>query len=310
MNIVFMGTPEFADASLKALLNSKHQVTAVFTRQDTPKNRGMKMAMPPVKETALGAGIPVYQPRTLREEGVLETLQELAPDIIVVAAYGRFLPKSILDLPQYGCINVHASLLPKYRGASPINAVILNDETETGVTIMQMAEGMDTGDMILAGRLPIEPEDTYGKLHDKLAPLGGELLLEALEQIEQGTAQRIPQDDVLATHVHMIKNSDAALSFAEESARVISCKIRGYDPAPGAFAFLGEEKIKLFASVYVDDSCTKEPGEIIGCDKHGLLVQGKGGTVRIREVQLSGKKRMAAADCFRGKPQLLDERFR
>lgn len=310
MNIVFMGTPEFADASLKALLSSKHQVTAVFTRQDTPKNRGMKMAMPPVKETALAADIPVYQPRTLREEGVLETLQALAPDIIVVAAYGRFLPKSILELPKHGCINVHASLLPKYRGASPINAVILNDEAESGVTIMQMAEGMDTGDMILKGSLPIEPDDTYGKLHDKLAPLGGQLLLEALEQIEAGTAQRVPQNEAEATHVHMIKNSDAGISFAEESARVISCKIRGYDPAPGAFAFLGEEKIKLFASVYVDDSMTRQPGEIIGCDKHGLLVQGNGGTMRIREVQLSGKKRMSAADCFRGKPQLLNERFK
>lgn len=310
MNIVFMGTPEFADASLKALLGSKHQVTAVFTRQDTPKNRGMKMAMPPVKETALAADIPVYQPRTLREEGVLETLQALAPDIIVVAAYGRFLPKSILELPKHGCINVHASLLPKYRGASPINAVILNDEAESGVTIMQMAEGMDTGDMILKGSLPIEPDDTYGKLHDKLAPLGGQLLLEALEQIEAGTAQRVPQNEAEATHVHMIKNSDAGISFAEESARVISCKIRGYDPAPGAFAFLGEEKIKLFASVYVDDSMTRQPGEIIGCDKHGLLVQGNGGTMRIREVQLSGKKRMSAADCFRGKPQLLNERFK
>lgn len=310
MNIVFMGTPEFADASLKALLSSKHQVTAVFTRQDTPKNRGMKMAMPPVKETALAADIPVYQPRTLREEGVLETLQDLAPDIIVVAAYGRFLPKSILELPKYGCINVHASLLPKYRGASPINAVILNDEAESGVTIMQMAEGMDTGDMILKGSLPIEPDDTYGKLHDKLAPLGGQLLLEALEQIEAGTAQRVSQNEAEATHVHMIKNSDAGISFAEESARVISCKIRGYDPAPGAFAFLGEEKIKLFASVYVDDSMTRQPGEIIGCDKHGLLVQGNGGTMRIREVQLSGKKRMSAADCFRGKPQLLNERFK
>ena len=310
MNIVFMGTPEFADASLKALLSSKHQVTAVFTRQDTPKNRGMKMAMPPVKETALAADIPVYQPRTLREEGVLETLQSLAPDIIVVAAYGRFLPKSILELPKHGCINVHASLLPKYRGASPINAVILNDEAESGVTIMQMAEGMDTGDMILKGSLPIEPDDTYGKLHDKLAPLGGQLLLEALEQIEAGTAQRVPQNEAEATHVHMIKNSDAGISFAEESARVISCKIRGYDPAPGAFAFLGEEKIKLFASVYVDDSMTRQPGEIIGCDKHGLLVQGNGGTMRIREVQLSGKKRMSAADCFRGKPQLLNERFK
>lgn len=310
MNIVFMGTPDFADASLKALLGSKHQVTAVFTRQDTPKNRGMKMAMPPVKETALAADIPVYQPRTLREEGVFETLQGLNPDIIVVAAYGRFLPKSILELPKHGCINVHASLLPKYRGASPINAAILYDEAETGVTIMQMAEGMDTGDMILKGSLPIEADDTYGKLHDKLAPLGGQLLLEALEQIEQGKAVRIPQNEEEATHVHMIKNSDAEVSFQEEEARVVSCKIRGYDPAPGAFGFLGEEKIKLFASVYVDDSTAKAPGQIIGCDKHGLLVQGKGGTMRIREVQLSGKKRMAAADCFRGKPQLLNETFR
>ena len=310
MNIVFMGTPEFADASLKALLDSRHKVTAVFTRQDTPKNRGMKMAMPPVKETALAAGIPVYQPRTLREEGVLETLTELQPDIIVVAAYGRFLPKSILDLPKYGCINVHASLLPKYRGASPINAAILNDEAESGVTIMQMAEGMDTGDMILKGSLPIAADDTYGTLHDKLAPLGGALLLEALEQIEAGTAQRIPQNEAEATHVHMIKNSDAAVSFTEEEAKVVCCKIRGYDPAPGAFGFLGEEKIKLFASVYVDDSTAHEPGCILGCDKHGLLVQGRGGTMRIREVQLSGKKRMAAADCFRGKPQLLSETFK
>ena len=311
MRIIYMGTPDFAVPALEALAKSEHDVVAVVTQPDKARDRGKKVQFTPVKEKALEYDIPVYQPEKVKtNEEFYQQLVELAPDLIVVAAYGKILPLSILELPKYGCVNIHASLLPKYRGAAPIHRSIINGDKTTGVTLMYMAEGMDTGDMILKGSLPIEPDDTYGKLHDKLAPLGGQLLLEALEQIEAGTAQRVPQNEAEATHVHMIKNSDAGISFAEESARVISCKIRGYDPAPGAFAFLGEEKIKLFASVYVDDSMTRQPGEIIGCDKHGLLVQGNGGTMRIREVQLSGKKRMSAADCFRGKPQLLNERFK
>ena len=308
MRTVFMGTPDFADASLKALLGSRHEVCAVFTRADTPKNRGMKMTMPPVKITALAEDIPVYQPSTLRSQEVYDILASIQPDIIIVAAYGMFLPKSILELPRYGCINVHASLLPKYRGASPINAAIIEGESQTGVTIMKMAKGIDTGDMLISRAVDILPDDSYASLHDKLAPVGGQLLLEALDLIESGNAIYTPQDDSLSTYAHMIKTEDARISF-EWDAAACACHIRGYDPAPGAFAFLGGERIKLFSAVKGDAAVSRGPGEIIGCDKKGLAVQAKDGVVLIREVQLNGKKRMPAADCFRGRPQLLEERF-
>ncbi len=308
MRTVFMGTPDFADASLKALLGSRHEVCAVFTRADTPKNRGMKMTMPPVKITALAEDIPVYQPSTLRSQEVYDILASIQPDIIIVAAYGMFLPKSILELPRYGCINVHASLLPKYRGASPINAAIIEGESQTGVTIMKMAKGIDTGDMLISRAVDILPDDSYASLHDKLAPVGGQLLLEALDLIESGNAIYTPQDDSLSTYAHIIKTEDARISF-EWDAAACACHIRGYDPAPGAFAFLGGERIKLFSAVKGDAAVSRGPGEIIGCDKKGLAVQAKDGVVLIREVQLNGKKRMPAADCFRGRPQLLEERF-
>lgn len=303
-----MGTPDFADASLKALQGSRHEVCAVFTRADTPKNRGMKMTMPPVKITALAEDIPVYQPSTLRSQEVYDILASIQPDIIIVAAYGMFLPKNILELPRYGCINVHASLLPKYRGASPINAAIIEGESQTGVTIMKMAKGIDTGDMLISRAVDILPDDSYASLHDKLAPVGGQLLLEALDLIEGGRAVYTPQDDRLSTYAHMIKTEDARISF-EWDADTCACHIRGYDPAPGAFAFLGGERIKLFSAVRGDAAVVRSPGEIIGCDKKGLAVQAKDGVVLIREVQLNGKKRMLAADCFRGRPQLLEERF-
>lgn len=303
-----MGTPDFADASLKALLGSRHEVCAVFTRADTPKNRGMKMTMPPVKITALAEDIPVYQPSTLRSQEVYDILASIQPDIIIVAAYGMFLPKNILELPRYGCINVHASLLPKYRGASPINAAIIEGESRTGVTIMKMAKGIDTGDMLISRAVDILPDDSYASLHDKLAPVGGQLLLEALDLIESGNAVYTPQDDSLSTYAHMIKTEDARISF-EWDAAACACHIRGYDPAPGAFAFLGGERIKLFSAVKGDAAVSRGPGEIIGCDKKGLAVQAKNGVVLIREVQLNGKKRMPAADCFRGRTQLLEERF-
>lgn len=308
MKTVFMGTPEFADASLKALLKGGHEVIAVFTRPDSPKNRGMKLSMPPVKETAMANGIPVYQPKNFKEEGAFEALEAMAPDIIVVASYGVILPQRVLELPKYGCINVHASLLPKYRGASPINAAIIDGCEETGVTIMKMAKGIDTGDMICSQSLPILPEDTYGTLHDKLAVMGGELLLRAMGLIERGEATYTKQDEALSCYAHMIEKSDAEIAFSM-GAREVSQRIRGYDPAPGAYSCLGEEKIKLFSAVYNDDSTSKAPGEIVCCDKKGLLVQASDGTVLIKEVQLSGKKRMPAADCFRGRPQLLDKSF-
>jgi len=309
MRIVFMGTPEFAVVSLQALLSSEHEIVGVFTRADMPKNRGMKLTMPPVKELALQHDIPVCQPASLREDAAFEALQAFAPDIVVVASYGLILPKRVLALPKYGCINVHASLLPKYRGASPINAAILDGCEETGVTIMQMARGLDTGDMLLSRAVPIGVEDTYGTMHDKLAALGGELLLEALEQIENNTVKAVKQDDSLSCYAHMIQKEDTAVSF-RLPAKVVSCRIRGYDPAPGAYGLLGGEKLKLFGARLYDDSAAADPGAILRCDKKGLLVQAEGGTVLIREVQISGKKRMPAADCFRGRPQLLSESFR
>ena len=309
MNVVFMGTPDFADNCLKALMASHHKVKAVFTRADSRQSRGMKLKMPPVKQTALDNGIPVFQPATLKDPDIKKALYDLNPDIIVVAAYGMLHPSDILNLPRYGCINVHASLLPKYRGASPINAAIINGESQSGVTIMKMARKLDTGDILISQPVNIAPDASFGSLHDKLAKEGAGLLLRALDLIESGSAQYIKQDDSLSSYAHMIKNEDALVSFLSD-ARKVSCHIRGYDPVPGAFGFLGSEKIKLFGAVYFDGSAEREPGKVIRCGKDGLLVQAENGTVLIREVQLSGKKRMSADDCFRGRPKLLDEVFK
>jgi len=309
MRIVFMGTPEFAVASLEALLQAGHEIIAVFTRADTPKNRGMKMLPPPVKVTALAHDIPVYQPKTLRDPEMQEVLRQLAPELIVVAAYGRMLPQEVLDLPRYGCINVHASLLPKYRGASPINAAVLNDEKESGVTIMQMNAGLDTGDMLLAGKVDIASDETYGQLHDRLAKVGGEVLLQAIEQIAAGTVQAMPQDDALSTYAHMIHSKDCQVSFTQSDAKTVSCSIRGYDPFPGAFGYLGEEKLKLFGAVLEDADFSGEAGTIVKCDKHGMVVACTKGTVRIRQVQGAGGKKMDADAFFRGHQAMLNMRF-
>lgn len=273
-----------------------------------PKNRGMKLTMPPVKILALEHNIPVYQPKSLKDEGILDILKKLTPDVIVVAAYGVMLPKAVLELPRYGCVNVHASLLPKYRGASPINAAIIEGENESGVTIMQMNRGIDTGDILASRSVEIGKRDTYGILHDKLAEIGAGLLTEVLEQIEQGMVKPTKQQDELSSYAHMIKANDTFISF-KDRAVVVSNKIRGYDPVPGSYGYLGEEKIKLFSAEVNCEDSEKQPGEIIRCDKKGLLVQASDGTVLIKEVQLSGKKRMAADDCFRGRPRLLDETF-
>ena len=306
--ILFMGTPGFAAASLAALYESGEYAVTVVTQPDKPKGRGYAVTPSEVKVYALEHGLTVYQPATLRDEAFASLLAEIDPDMIVVAAYGKLLPKIVIDYPEYGCINVHASLLPHYRGASPINAAIIEGESQTGVTIMKMAKGIDTGDMLISRAVDILPDDSYASLHDKLAPVGGQLLLEALDLIESGNAIYTPQDDSLSTYAHMIKTEDARISF-EWDAAACACHIRGYDPAPGAFAFLGGERIKLFSAVKGDAAVSRGPGEIIGCDKKGLAVQAKDGVVLIREVQLNGKKRMPAADCFRGRPQLLEERF-
>lgn len=309
MRIVFMGTPDFAVAALEALHEAGHDIVAVYTRMDTPKNRGMKMLPPPVKVKALEYGIPVYQPKNLRGEDTQQELRDMEPEVIVVAAYGRILPQTVLDIPRHGCLNVHASLLPKYRGASPINACILHGETEAGVTIMQMEAGLDTGDMLLPVATDILPDESYGSLHDRLAKIGGEAIVKALELLEKGELKAVPQPEDGFTYAPMIQTADCKIDFTK-SAKEVSCAIRAYDPAPGAFAMLGGDKMKLFgASLEQAEGACGEAGTIVKNDKKGIVVACGEGAVRIGTVQGAGGKKMPADAFFRGHAALLEEKF-
>ena len=247
MDLVFMGTPDFAAASLSALLGSGHKVTAVFTQPDKPKGRKGVLTPPPVKELALEHGIPVYQPATLRDGTALSVLRELAPEVIVVAAYGKILPREILDLPGKGCVNVHASLLPRLRGAGPIAWSILNGDAETGVTTMYMADGVDTGDMILKKATPIGAEETTPELYDRLKEMGGELLLETLELIRRGKAPRTPQREEEATHAPMLTKEMGRMDFARP-ARELHCLVRGMAGWPVAFFSFQGKNLKVHAA--------------------------------------------------------------
>ena len=306
MRVLFMGTPDFAVSALEALIAAGHEICGVYTRQDTPKNRGMKMMPPPVKVTALTHEIPVFQPKTLRDPQVQEELIALKPDVAVVAAYGRILPKEVLEAPKYGCLNIHASLLPKYRGASPINAAVLHGDAETGVTIMQMDEGLDTGDMLIKRSIAITENEPVGSVHDRLAVIGGEAIVEALRLLEEkGELIGEKQPEGCDSYAKMIRTEDCAVAFNDDAFSV-SCKIRAYDPFPGAYAFLGDEKLKLFAAKRTDVSGKGEPGTILRCDKTGLYVLCRNGeAVCIGEVQGAGGKRMAADAFFRGHAKLL-----
>ena len=309
MRIVFMGTPDFAVAALEALHEAGHDIVGVYTRMDTPKNRGMKMLPPPVKVKALEYGIPVYQPKNLRGEDTQQELRDMAPEVIVVAAYGRILPQAVLDIPKHGCLNIHASLLPKYRGASPINACILHGETEAGVTIMQMDAGLDTGDMLLPAATEMLPDQSYGSLHDRLAKIGGEAIVKALDLLAKGELKGEPQPAEGFTYAPMIQTADCKIDFSK-SAKAVSQAIRAYDPAPGAFATLGGEKMKLFgASLEQEEGSCGAPGAIIKNDKKGIVVACGQGAVRIGTVQGAGGKKMPADAFFRGHAAMLSEIF-
>lgn len=302
MRIVFMGTPDFAVPSLKGLIGAGHEIVGVYTQPDKPKNRGMKLTQSPVKEAALAEGIPVYQPQTLREDGVLETLTGLAPELIVVAAYGKLLPKAVLDLPRYGCINVHSSLLPKYRGAAPINWAVINGERETGVTIMYMAQALDAGDIISQEATPIDPDETVETLHDRLAEIGGRLLVRTIEEIAAGTAKRIPQVEAEHTYAPMLDRALCPLDF-QKSAKALHDQIRGLTPWPATTAKVGGVSFKVYASALTGETTGKEPGALVSADKRGIKVAcGDGQVLTITEVQAPGKKRMSAADYLRGHP--------
>lgn len=292
MRVVYMGTPDFAVNTLQALIDSDHEIIGVVTQPDKPKGRGKKMQFTPVKELAAAYDIPVYQPVKVREEAFIAKLKEMEPDIIIVAAFGQILPEEILSLPKYGCINVHASLLPKYRGAAPIQWCILNGEKETGVTIMYMEKGLDTGDMIAKVRVPIDDMDTGDSLHDKLAAAGAELLIGTLPAIEAGEIIREKQDDGASSYAKMLTKDMGHIDFTE-TALTISRLIRGMYAWPGAFTCFQGKTLKIYEADIV--SCGEEaakPGQVIAVDKKSFTVACGEGALRILNLQLEGKKRM------------------
>lgn len=304
MRIVFLGTPDFAAASLEALLAAGHDVCGVFSQPDKPVGRHQRKLRPtPVKECALSHGIPVFQPETLRDGTALAQLRALAPELIVTAAYGRLVPDEILALPPKGCVNVHASLLPRYRGAAPIQWAVLNGEAETGVTIMYMAHDLDAGDIISQISTPIGPEETAGELFDRLAPLGGKLLVETIEQIAAGTAGRTPQDPAKATLAPMISKKMSPMDWTRSAGELYD-QVRGLNPWPAASTdVISGEPVKLWRVQVVEKHTDAFPGVIVKADGQGIdIACGDGKVLRILELQAPGGKRMSAADYLRGHP--------
>lgn len=295
MRIVFMGTPDFAVGSLQALCESgKHEILAVVTQPDRPKGRGNKLLQTPVKEYALAQGLTVYQPQKVKTPEFVELLHELQPELIVVAAFGQFLSKEILELPKYGCINVHASLLPKYRGAAPIQYAIIKGEKESGVTIMQMDIGMDTGAMLDKVVVPIAENTTMGELHDALREQGAGLLLQVIDKIAAGTAVAEPQDDAQATYATLLDRSMEHIDWSK-TAQEVHNLIRGFNPAPSTFTKLPNGKsLKIWGSKMTDKSSAAAAGTVIETGKHSFFVACGGGVLEITEVQPESKKRMPA----------------
>lgn len=302
MRILFMGTPDFAVASLRRLVEDGHDICGVFTQPDKPKNRGHKLVFPPVKGYALTKGFPVYQPLKLRDGEALKLVRGLEPELIAVAAYGKILPEEILNTPPYGSVNVHSSLLPKYRGAAPINWAILNGEAETGVSIMYMAKELDAGDVILQKPTPIGPEEDAQALTARLAELGAEALAEALAQLASGTASRTPQDGACSTYASMLSKDMSPIDWTR-TAREIGCQIRGLIPWPCASTeILGGGAVKVFRAQAAGETAA-QPGTILAAGKQGIDVACGGGTVlRILELQAQGGKRMAASAYLLGHP--------
>ena len=297
---IFMGTPDFALQTLQGLIDAGCNLIGVYTQPDRPKGRGKQLAAPPIKGLALQHDIPVYQPLKLRQPEAVAELEALAPDLIVVVAYGQILPKSVLDIPRYGCINVHASLLPRYRGAAPINKAIIDGETETGITTMYMDVGLDTGDMLIKKSLTIGPQETAGELHDRLAVLGRETMEETLQKLCAGTLQREVQDDDQSTYASMMKKEDGRINWGCSAVEVHN-QIRGLDPWPGAYTSLNGELLKL-ARTSPENTDGGKPGSIISADNNGVSIACGTGTLLVKELQLAGRKRLAAADFLRGCP--------
>lgn len=299
MKIVFMGTPEFAVPCLQKIIDEGHEVLAVVTQPDKPKGRGKKLAMTPVKELALKYEIDVYQPVKAREESFVEKLKEINPELIVVVAFGQILPKSILDIPKFGCVNVHASLLPKYRGAAPLNWVIINGEEKTGVTTMYMDVGLDTGDMILKSEIPLDDEITAGELHDKMMVQGAEVLKDTIDLISKGEAPREKQNDEETCYSPIMDKSLGNIDWSK-SATDIHNLIRGVNPWPSAYTTYDKQTMKIWKTKVLDKLSEKTPGTILSVDKNGIEVSTGDKVLQISEIQMSGKKRMIVSEYIKG----------
>ena len=296
MRIVFMGTPDFAVPSLQALIDAGHDVCAVYTQPDKPQGRKQILTAPPVKTLALEHDIPVFQPNTLKNEDEQARLRELAPEVIIVVAYGKLLPKAVLDIPPHGCINVHGSLLPRWRGAAPIQWAVIAGDEMAGVTTMQMAEGLDTGDMLLTYETKVGEKETAGELFDRLAQSGAELLTQTLVKLDEITPR--PQDDAQSCYAHMLDKQMAVIDWSR-SAHEIDCLIRGLNPWPIALTTLSGERLKVFAAEKANGR--GEPGTVLEADpKKGLTVACGEGALGLTEIQLVGGKRMKATDFLRG----------
>lgn len=302
MKIVYMGTPDFAVLPLRAMKEAGFEVAAVVTQPDKPKGRGKTMMPTPVKEEAVALGIPVYQPVKVKEPEFLETLKEIAPDIIVVAAFGQIIPKTILNLPRFGCINIHASLLPKYRGAAPIQQAVIDGEKESGVTIQKMGEGLDTGDMISKAVVVLAPEETGGSLFDKLSKAGADLLVKTLPSIFDGTAVYEKQPEESPTpYASMITKQMGLLDFTK-SAEVLERLVRGLNPWPSAYTFLNGKTLKVWKSSVGEEKGSALPGTVVKTDKNGIHVACCDKTLILEEIQIEGKRRMDADAFLRGYP--------
>ena len=299
MRIIFMGTPDFSVPTLEALVASEHEVAAVVTQPDKPKGRGKEIHMSPVKECALQHNIPVYQPVRARDEAFVEEMRALNPDAMVVIAFGQILPKSLLDLPKYGCVNIHASLLPKYRGAAPIQWAVINGDKETGITTMMMDVGLDTGDMLEKTMIPLDPKETGGSLFEKLSQAGGKLILSTLDKLENGTAVRTPQKDEDSTYAKMLTKSLGRIDWSME-AEAIERLIRGLNPWPSAYTSLHGKTLKLWDGDVLKETTDARPGEVVLCDPRRLVVAAGEGLLSIRQLQLEGKKRMDVETFLRG----------
>lgn len=305
MRLIFMGTPDFAVPSLESLIAAGHEVLGVFTQPDKPRGRKQELTPPEVKVCALGHGLTVYQPKTLRNNSeAMEIIRALDPDCIVVVAYGKILPKEVLDYPKYGCINVHGSLLPKYRGAAPIQWAVINGERETGVTIMQMDEGIDTGDMLVQKAIPIELEDTAEGMFEKLSVLGGEMLVEALDRLEKGELTPVKQDESLATYAPMLDKSICEIDWNKRAIELHNL-IRGLYSWPVAQTTLNGKKMKVFCSTPING--TGEPGRVVSLEP--LTVACGEGRLMLHGVQLEGKKRMSTRDFLIGHPLKINDKI-